>query len=185
VGKANFILDSLIASGKARPMIVVMPLGYGTMAVLRPGRDPVITEQSYDLYQKALLTEVMPQIEAKYHVSKKREDRAIAGLSMGGHESLFIGLRHPELFAWIGTFSAGLNAKALSELPAVTPQKANLRLLWMACGVDDALLKPNQTAIAKLKAEGLPVTAIETPGHHQWPVWRDNLIHFAPLLFQK
>ena len=185
VGKANFILDSLIASGKAKPMIVVMPLGYGTMAVLSPGRNPTMSEQSYELYQKALLTEVMPQIEANYHVSKKREDRAIAGLSMGGHESLFIGLSHPELFAWIGTFSAGLNSKALSELPTLTPQQANLRLLWMACGVDDALLKPNQAAIAKLKVEGLPVTAIETPGHHQWPVWRDNLIHFAPLLFQK
>ena len=185
VGKANFILDSLIASGKAKPMIVVMPLGYGTMAVLGPGRNPAMSEQSYELYQKTLLTEVMPQIEANYHVSKKREDRAIAGLSMGGHESLFIGLSHPELFAWIGTFSAGLNAKALSELPTLTPQKANLRLLWMACGVDDALLKPNQAAIAKLKEQGLPVTAIETPGHHQWPVWRDNLIHFAPLLFQK
>lgn len=185
VGKANFILDSLIASGKAKPMIVVMPLGYGTMAVLGPGRTPAISEQSYELYQKALLSEVVPQIEANYHVSKKREDRAIAGLSMGGHESLFIGLSHPELFAWIGTFSAGLNPKALSELPALTPQKANLRLLWMACGVDGALLKPNQAAIAKLKGEGLPVTAIETPGHHQWPVWRDNLIHFAPLLFQK
>ncbi len=185
VGKANFILDSLIASGKAKPMIVVMPLGYGTMAVLGPGRNPTISEQSYELYQKALLTEVVPQIEANYHVSKKREDRAIAGLSMGGHESLFIGLNHPELFAWIGTFSAGLNSKALSELPTLTPQKANLRLLWMACGVDDALLKPNQAAIAKLKGEGLSVTAIETPGHHQWPVWRDNLIHFAPLLFQK
>ena len=185
VGKANFILDSLIASGKAKPMIVVMPLGYGTMAVLNPGRNSTIREQSYELYQKALLTEVMPQIEANYHVSKKGEDRAIAGLSMGGHESLFIGLSHPELFAWIGTFSAGLNSEALSELPTLTPQKANLRLLWMACGVDDALLKPNQAAIAKLKGEGLPLTAIETPGHHQWPVWRDNLIHFAPLLFQK
>jgi enterochelin esterase family protein len=185
VGKANFILDSLIASGKAKPMIVVMPLGYGNMAVLQPGRTPALSAQSVDLYQKALLTEVMPQIEAAYHVSKKREDRAIAGLSMGGHESLLIGLTHPELFAWIGTFSAGFNAKAISELPPATPQKANLRLLWMACGVDDALLKPNRTVIATLKAEGLPVTAIETPGHHQWPVWRDNLIHFAPLLFQK
>jgi enterochelin esterase family protein len=185
VGKANFILDSLIASGKAKPMIVVMPLGYGNMAVLKPGRTPAVSAQSVDLYQKALLTEVMPQIEANYHVSKKREDRAIAGLSMGGHESLFIGLTHPELFAWIGTFSAGLNPKTISELPPTTAQKANLRLLWMACGVDDALLKPNQTAIAALKAGGLPVTAIETPGHHQWPVWRDNLIHFAPLLFQK
>jgi enterochelin esterase-like enzyme len=185
VGKANFILDSLIASGKAKPMIVVMTLGYGNMAVLKPGRTPELSEQSYDLYQKALISEVIPQIEANYHVSKRREDRAIAGLSMGGHESLFIGLTHPELFAWIGTFSAGLNAKAVAELPQTTAQKANLRLLWMACGVDDALLKPNQTVIAALKAEGLPVTAIETPGHHQWPVWRDNLIHFAPLLFQK
>jgi enterochelin esterase family protein len=185
VGKANFILDSLIASGKAKPMIIVMPLGYGNMAVLQPGRTPALSAQSVDLYQKALLTEVMPQIEAAYHVSKKREDRAIAGLSMGGHESLLIGLTHPELFAWIGTFSAGFNAKAISELPPATAQKANLRLLWMACGVDDALLKPNRTVIATLKAEGLPVTAIETPGHHQWPVWRDNLIHFAPLLFQK
>ena len=185
VGKANFILDSLIASGKAKPMIVVMTLGYGNMAVLKPGRTPELSEQNYELYQKALITEVIPRIEANYHVSKKREDRAIAGLSMGGHESLFTGLTHPELFAWIGTFSAGLNAKAISELPQTNAQKANLRLLWMACGVDDALLKPNQVVIAALKAEGLPVTAIETPGHHQWPVWQDNLIHFAPLLFQK
>jgi enterochelin esterase-like enzyme len=185
VGKANFILDSLIAAGKAKPMIVVMTLGYGNMAVLTGPRNPELSEQNYDLYQKALVTEVIPQIEATYQVSKKREDRAIAGLSMGGHESLFTGLAHPDLFAWIGTFSAGLNAKAVSALPPTTPQKANLRLLWMACGVDDGLLKPNREVIAALKAEGLPVTAIETPGHHQWPVWRDNLIHFAPLLFQK
>jgi enterochelin esterase family protein len=185
VGKANFILDSLIDSGKAKPMIVVMTLGYGNMAVLKPGRTPALSDQSIDLFEKALLTEVMPQIESNYHVSKKREDRAIAGLSMGGHESLLIGLTHPELFASIGTFSAGLNATNIAQLPSTSAQKANLRLLWMACGVDDALLKPNRTAIATLKAEGLPVTAIETPGHHQWPVWRDNLIHFAPLLFQK
>ena len=186
VGKANFILDSLIASGKAKPMIVVMTLGYGNMAVLKAGRTPALSAQSIDLYQKALLTEVIPQIETTITCSKKREDRAIAGLSMGGHESLFIGLTHPELFAWIRTFSAGVESQStVAQLPPLTPQKANLRLLWMACGVDDALLKPNQTVIAALKAEGLPVTAIETPGHHQWPVWRDNLVHFAPLLFQK
>jgi enterochelin esterase-like enzyme len=185
VGKANFILDSLIASGKAKPMIVVMTLGYGNMAVLKPGRTPVLNAQNIDLFQKALLTEVIPRIESTYHVSKKREDRAIAGLSMGGHESLVIGLSHPELFASIGTFSAGVNGNIVSQLPSINARKADLRLLWMACGVDDALLKPNQTVIAALKAQGLPVTAIETPGHHQWPVWRDNLIHFAPLLFQK
>jgi enterochelin esterase-like enzyme len=185
VGKANFILDSLIVSGKAKPMIVVMTLGYGNMAVLKPGRTPALSSESVDLFQKALLTEVIPQIEANYRVSRKREDRAIAGLSMGGHESLLIGLTHPELFAWVGTFSAGLNTNNIAQLPSATPQKANLRLLWMACGVDDALLKSNRTVIATLKGEGLPVTPIETPGHHQWPVWRDNLIHFAPLLFQK
>ena len=185
VGKANFILDSLIAAGKAKPMIVVMTLGYGNMAVLKPGRTPEMSRQSVQLYQKALLTEVMPRIEADYHVAKGREERAIAGLSMGGQESLLTGLEHTDLFAWIGTFSAGVHAETLDQLPKLTADKANLRLLWMACGVDDALLKPNQAVIAALKAEGLPVTAIETPGHHQWPVWRDNLVHFAPLLFQK
>ncbi len=185
VGKANFILDSLIDSGKAKPMIVVMTLGYGNMAILKPGRTPDLSKQSVDLFQQMLLTEVLPKVEAEYHVAKDREHRAIAGLSMGGQESLLTGLNHTELFAWIGTFSAGINANTLPQIPALTPQKANLHLLWMACGVDDALLKPNQTMIAALKAENLPVTAIETPGHHQWPVWRDNLIHFAPLLFQK
>jgi enterochelin esterase family protein len=184
-GKASFILDSLIDSGKAKPMVVVMTLGYGNMAVLKPGRTPELSAQSVELYQKMLLTEVMPRIEAEYHVAKDRDHRAIAGLSMGGQESLLTGLNHTDLFAWIGTFSAGVNATTLSHLPTLTPQKANLHLLWMACGVDDALLKPNQAVIAALKAEGLPVTAIETPGHHQWPVWRDNLIHFTPLLFQR
>jgi len=184
-GKANFIFDDLIHSGKAKPMVVVMTLGYGNLAVLKPGRNAGLSSQSIDLYQKALLTEVIPQIEAGYHVSTKREDRAITGLSMGGQESLLIGLAHTDLFAWIGTFSAGVSAQTVTQLPALTPAKANLRLLWMACGVDDALLTPNRTVIAALKAENLPVTAIETPGHHQWPVWRDNLIHFAPLLFQK
>ena len=84
VGKANFILDSLIASGKAKPMIVVMTLGYGNMQVITGPRSPELNQQNYDLYQKALLTEVIPQIESNYHVSAKREDRAIAGLSMGG-----------------------------------------------------------------------------------------------------
>jgi enterochelin esterase-like enzyme len=184
-GKANFILDSLIDSGKAKPMIVVMTLGYGNIAVLKPGRTPALSAQSVDLFQKMLLTEVLPKVEAEYNVSKDRDHRAIAGLSMGGQESLITGLNHTDLFAWIGTFSAGIHDETLAKLPPRTPQKANLHLLWMACGVDDALLKPNQTIIAALKAEGLPVTAIETPGHHQWPVWRDNLIHFAPLLFQR
>jgi enterochelin esterase-like enzyme len=183
-GKADYILDSLIDSEKAKPMIVVMTLGYGNMAVLKPGRTPGLSAESTGLFEKVLLTEVLPKVEAEYRVAKDRDHRAITGLSMGGGESLTIGLKHTDMFAWIGTFSAGVNATTMSKIPKLTPQQANLRLLWMACGVDDALLKPNQAVIAALKAQNLPVTAIETPGHHQWPVWRDNLINFAPLLFQ-
>ena len=185
VGKANLIFDSLIASGRAKPMIVVFTLGYGNMAVLKPGRTPALSAQSVELYQKMLLTEVLPRVETEYHVQKDRDHRAIAGLSMGGQESLLTGLNHTDLFAWIGAFSAGVRAETLPLLPQLTPEKANLRLLWIACGVDDALLKPNQAVIAALKAENLPVTAIETPGHHQWPVWRNNLVTFTPLLFQR
>lgn len=184
-GKANFIFDSLLHDGKIKPMVVVMTLGYGNLAVLKPGRNPGLSAQSIDLYQQTLLQEVIPQIEKTYHVYKDRDHRAIAGLSMGGQESLIIGLNHTSMFAYIGTFSAGINAGTRAQLPTLTPQQANLKQLWMACGVDDALLSPNRAMIVSLKAENLPVTAIETPGHHQWSVWRDNLIHFTPLLFQK
>jgi len=131
-GKANFILDSLIDSGKAKPMVVVMTLGYGNMpccalAGPRPQRG-----ECRPLPEGAA-PEVMPQVEAAYHVSKKSEDRAITGLPMGGQESLLIGLGHTNLFAWIGTFSAGINAQTVSQLPVLTPASANLRLLWMAC----------------------------------------------------
>ncbi len=185
-GYANRIFDALIHEGKMKPALVVMTLGYGNMdVVLKSGRTPGLSAQSVDLYQKALLTEVIPQVESTYHVYKDRDHRAIAGLSMGGQESLLIGLGHTDMFAYVGTFSAGINAGTINQLPKLTAQQANLKLLWMAVGVDDALLAPNRTVIAALKAEGLPVIAIETPGHHQWPVWRDNLVHFAPLLFQK
>ncbi len=184
-GYANRIFDALIHDGKMKPMIVVMTLGYGNMNVLKPGRNAGLNSQSVDLYQQTLLEEVLPQIESTYHVAKDRNNRAIAGLSMGGQESLLIGLKHTNMFAYIGTFSAGINAGTINQLPKLTAQQANLKLLWMAVGVDDALLTPNRTVIAALKVEGLPVTAIETPGHHQWPVWRDNLVHFAPLLFQQ
>jgi len=184
-GYANRIFDALIHEGKMKPAIVVMTLGYGNLdVVMKSGRTPGLSAQSLDLYQKSLLTEVIPQVESTYHVAKDRNHRAIAGLSMGGQESLIIGLNHTDMFAYVGTFSAGVNAGTINQLPKLTAQQANLKLLWMAVGVDDALLTPNRTVIAALKAEGLPVTAIETPGHHQWPVWRDNLVHFAPLLFQ-
>jgi len=111
VGRANVILDNLIAQGKAKPMIVVMPLGYGTMEMIRVGWDawshPQLRKQNFDKFREALLREVMPRAESEYRITKDRNARAIAGLSMGGSESLLTGLNNLDKFAWIGAFSSG------------------------------------------------------------------------------
>lgn len=188
VGRANFILDNLLAQGKIKPMIVVMPLGYGDMSFLdtfKVWKDPVPVAHNTALFTQTLLTEVMPRVEADYNVSKSREDRAITGLSMGGLESLDIGLTHTDKFAWIGGFSAAVhNLDYPTQMATLDPRTANLRLLWIACGTEDNLIDPNRKFIEFLKEKNMPVTQIETPGLHVWMVWRDNLAQFAPLLFQ-
>jgi enterochelin esterase family protein len=188
VGKANFILDALIAQRKAKPMVVVMPLGYGDLSFLRGGfaswGTPQAVTRNTDLYEQALLTEVMPRVEGEYHVSNKRDDRAIVGLSMGGLESLTIGLRHTDKFAYVGGLSSAAANIDRASLANLGPKTADLRMLWIACGTEDRLIAPNREFIAFLKSKQMPVTVIETPGSHNWTVWRDNLIHFAPLLFQ-
>ncbi len=186
--QANVILDNLLAAGKMKPMIVVMPLGYGDMAFMegwgvwqQAGR----IESNTQLFQQALLTEILPRVEEQYRVSADRKDRAIAGLSMGGLESLSIGLSNTEKFAWVGGFSSAVHAlKYPRPIPALDPKRANLKLLWIACGTEDGLIEANRKLEAALTAEGMPVTAIETGGAHVSMVWRDNLIHFAPLLFR-
>ena len=187
-GRANFIIDNLIAAGKAKPMIVVLPLGYGDTAFVSDfgvwGHDEPI-EHNLSLYSSVLLTEIIPRIESEYRVSKDRSDRAIAGLSMGGLEALSIGLHNTDKFAYVGGFSAAVHRPAfIKSLPVMTPKAANLKVLWVACGTGDGLIEPNRKLATYLKSQDLPVTAIETPGLHTWPVWRDNLTHFAPLLFQ-
>lgn len=187
-GRANFILDNLIAQGKAKPMVVVMPLGYGDTAFVSDwgvwGHDEPI-EHNLDLYSQVLLTEIMPRIESEYRVSKDRNGRAIAGLSMGGLEALSIGLHNTDKFAYVGGFSSAVHRPAfIKSLPVLTPKDANLKLLWVSCGTGDGLIEPNRKLVAFLKSDNLAVTAIETSGLHTWPVWRDNLTNFAPLLFQ-
>lgn len=195
MAKANVILDNLIAEGKARPMIVVMPLGYGDMDMIKRGwiawRDPQLVRRNFERFTDALYQEVMPRIVAEYPISTNREDHAIAGLSMGGAETLLVGLNHADDFAWIGAFSAGGIGTTgfASDFPQITPAlapnfNANNRLLWISCGTEDGLLEPNRILIAWLRKQGLHPTAVETPGMHAWMVWRDNLTHFAPLLFQ-
>lgn len=189
VGQAPKILDALLAQGKLKPMIVVMPLGYGEMSFVLGGHNvwnqPDAVNRNVDLFRQALLTEVLPQVETEYRVSKKREDRAIVGLSMGGLESLTIGLTNTDKFAYVGGFSSAVHGAGLQTAVAqLDPKRADLRVLWVACGTEDQLLQPNREFIGFLKDRKMPVTAIETPGRHTWMVWRDNLIHFAPLLFQ-
>jgi enterochelin esterase-like enzyme len=189
VGQANVIFDNLIAEGKMRPMLVVMPLGYGDMKFVTDGEatwdDDKMVDRNTTLFIQVLLTEVLPQVESEYRTSKSRNDRAITGLSMGGLESLTIGLSHPELFAWVGGFSSAVGHGERGGLASLNGKSASLRLLWIACGTEDDLITPNRNFIAWLKTKDVPVTAIETPGMHNWMVWRNSLVHFAPLLFQK
>ncbi len=189
VGMANVILDNLIAQGKVKPMIVVMPLGYGTPEMIRLKQaawdHPDVRQQNFDGFRKSLLTEVMPMVESSYPVSTKREDRAIAGLSMGGSESLLTGLNNIDKFAYVGSFSAGgLDDNYPVAFPALdAKQAAQLRALWIACGTSDRLIDDNRKFKAWLKSKDVAYTDIETPGAHTWMVWRRNLINFTPLLF--
>ena len=127
----------------------------------------------------------MPKVEAEYRVARDRRGRAIAGLSMGGLESLQIGLEHTDTFASIGGFSSAVHLlDPAAHFPAITGKRADLRVLWIACGTEDNLLEANRKFAAYMKAKGLPATEVETAGGHVSFVWRDNLIHFAPLLFR-
>jgi len=185
-GQANVILDNLIAQGSAKPMVVVMPLGYGDWTFVTGGfgnwsHGENIT-RNMDLFSKTLLSEILPQVEAGYRVSREPDGRAIAGLSMGGGQSLVIGLGHPDLFGWVGGFSSAVIYPHFDGVIAGMGPKP--RLLWVACGTSDDLIAPNRNFVAWLKSKGQEPVAVETPGIHNWPVWRDNLIHFAPLLFR-
>jgi enterochelin esterase family protein len=195
VGRAHVILDNLIAQNKIKPMVVVMPLGYGTMDMIThtwtAWSDKELVNRNFTQYNQILLNEVRPQAEKMYSISKDRKDNAIAGLSMGGGESLRTGLNHLDDFAYIGAFSSAVPDKADFDqvfpnlASEVQKDKDRLKLLWVACGTDDRLITSNRAFTAWLKQQQIPVTVIETPGRHTWMVWRDNLIHFTPLLFQK
>lgn len=189
VGRANFILDNLIAAGKAKPMIVVMPLGYGAPAVLE--RDsarvnrPVLFQENYEKFGQTLLQEVIPMVEREYRVKADRESRAIAGLSMGGAETLNVGLNNLDKFAYIGAFSSGgLGQDYATIFPNLDASASSkLRVLWMSVGKDDRLLGPNEKLRDWLEGKGIHVQWVETDGAHWWPVWRGNLVALLPQLF--
>jgi enterochelin esterase family protein len=207
-GAANTILDNLITQGKAKPMIMVNPLGYGTADMLVGGRGNLGGDQMMPNFTRALLEEVMPQVEKNYRVTTDRNQRAIAGLSMGGAEALFSGLNHLDRFAWVASFSGafvmwpgvggGGRGAGGAPPPPVDPAafaknfpaldaKANaqLRMLLVACGTDDGLMGVNRQFKDWLKSKDIRFTDTETPGFgHVWGLWRQDLAQLAPLLFQ-
>jgi enterochelin esterase-like enzyme len=190
-GRANFMLDNLIAEGRARPMIVVMPYGHPqTVTTLGLNEPP---ERGADLVEQDLLQTVLPLIEHTYRVFTDADHRAIAGFSMGGNQSLTIGLTHPGLFHWVAGFSAAiprqpqaLETRFAQVLDHPDASNATLKLLWTACGTDDRVWFPPNEAFARLlDTHGVHHTFVTTPGAHQWQVWRRNFIALAPLLFTR
>jgi enterochelin esterase family protein len=184
---ANVILDNLIAEGRAKPMLLVMSLGYGIPNFVQRGEpNQRSMEENYARFKDALLTEVIPAVEQKYQVATDRNSRAIAGLSMGGTEALYVGLNAPDRFAWVGSFSAGgMSENPNAAFPAVEAKiNRRLRLLWIACGTEDPLIDANRLFRRWLMSKGVGFTAVETRGRHTWMVWRRNFVAFVPELFK-
>jgi enterochelin esterase-like enzyme len=190
VGRANVILDNLIAQQKAEPMMVVMPLGYGDLEMLHSGSSAFsnndLRERNLEKFRDSLLTEVIPRVEKDYRVAKDRNSRAIAGLSMGGSESMFVGLTSAEHFGWLGGFSSGdLGDNLDQQFAGINTQEVGrLKLLWIACGTEDDLIGANRKLRDWLTSKQIKHTDIDTAGMHTWMVWKRNLETFAPLLFR-
>ncbi|MBL8218635.1 MAG: esterase [Bryobacterales bacterium] len=183
-GHANFILDNLIAEKKAVPMIVVMPYGHAVPF----GSPREVQAKNVTLYDEYIMKDVMPHVEAKYRVAPGKANRAIAGLSMGGGQSIHIGFNHLNLFSAIGAFSAAVPADFETRFSAALKDakatNAQLKTLWIACGKDDFLIKRNQDFSALLKANQVRHTFELTEGAHTYTVWRRYLGEFVPLLFR-
>jgi len=211
VGRAGFILDNLIAAGKAKPMIVVMPAGHvnGAGAALGgqvpaaaaqgtpgigPGPDPFIAD---------FMTDLVPYVEKNYRVLVDRQSRAIAGLSMGGNQTLNIAIPHLDKFAYVGVFSSGIISGGRGAAPpqsgpfADAWEKQNLasldnaaarrglNLLWFSTGKEDFLIDTTKNTVELLKKHGFKPVFIESEGAHTWLNWRNYLAEFAPQLFQQ
>ena len=208
VGRANFIIDNLIATGKAKPMIVVMTAGHTNAGGGGRGAAPAGGAPPRDEFVEDFVKDVMPYVEKNYRVVADRAHRAIAGLSMGGSQTLNIATPNLEKFAYVGVYSSGVlggggrgRGAAAPAAGAPQPQfgeawekqnlaaldnaaaKKGLKVLWFATGVDDGLITTTRSTVELLKRHGFAPVLKETPGAHTWLVWRDYLIEFVPMLF--
>ena len=205
VGRAGFIMDNLIAEKKAKPMIIVMPAGHtSTSFSMGAGRG---MQSTVDEFGQDFVKDIMPYVESHYRVLKGARNRAIAGLSMGGMQTLNIAVKDLGSYSYIGVFSSGIFGSAPSKtapgakaVPAAPPGpdweqqnlaalgnaalKKNLKLLWFATGSEDFLLNTTQASVEMLKKHGFSPVYKETSGGHTWINWRNYLYEFAPQLFQ-
>ena len=189
-GRANVILDNLIADGKAQPMLVVMPQGHALQApnVAPLARVPNETGMFSPKFKSDLLEEIVPLVEKRYRVFADADHRAIAGLSMGGGQALDIGLHRPDLFHWILGYSAAVGGQFSNvdeQFRDVSASSASrLRLLWISVGRQDYLFRADHDLAATLTERGIKVQYHETEGAHVWSVWRRNLNETLPMLFR-
>ncbi|HZV03827.1 MAG TPA: alpha/beta hydrolase-fold protein [Gemmataceae bacterium] len=182
--KPNVLLDNLLAEGKVTPMIVVMPNGRAQKNDRAEG-NVFQSAPAFAAFEQDLLKDVIPAIEARYSVQADREHRALAGLSMGGGQSLNFGLTHLDTFAWIGGFSSAPNTKPPSQLipdPAIA--KVKLKLLWIACGKKDGLIRVSQGVHAYLKEKDVPHVWHVDGNDHDPTEWKNNLYLFAQRIFR-
>ncbi len=184
-GAPGVILDNLIADGRAVPMIVVLPNGRASKEVT--ARDPIPKQSpAFAKFEEELLTDLIPFIESSYPVRRDRESRALAGLSMGGGQSLNFGLTHLDRFAWVGGFSSAPNTRPVAELVPDGAQAAKqLRLLYVGCGDKDFLFHVSEEFHAALTAKQIPhVYNVIPGGKHDFVVWRSELYQFARRVFR-
>ena len=180
----NVLLDNLIAEGKATPMIVVMPNGQAQKNDRAQG-NVMSTAPAFAAFEQDLLKDVIPAIESRYSAQADREHRAIAGLSMGGGQSLNFGLAHLDTFAWIGGFSSAPNTKPPKELvPDPAAAKAQLKLLWLSCGKRDGLIRISQGVHAYLRDNNVPHIWHVDGNAHDPNHWRNSLYYFSQRIFR-
>ncbi len=185
-GNPQVILDNLYAEGKVEPMIIVMPNGRAMKDDRAIGNIfDSAKVQAFADFEKDLLQDLIPFIEKKYPVIKDREHRAIAGLSMGGGQSLNFGLGNLDKFAWVGGFSSAPNTKSPEELIPDPSRATNmLKLLWISCGDNDPLLRFSQRTHDYLYEKNVPHIYYLEPGVHDFKVWKNGLYQFSQLLFK-
>jgi enterochelin esterase-like enzyme len=185
-GSPQVILDNLLADGKIEPMIVVLPNGRAMKDDRATGNIMAADKvQAFATFEKDLLNDLIPFIEKKYAVLADREHRAIAGLSMGGGQSLNFGLGNLDKFAWIGGFSSAPNTKTPQELvPDINAAKEKIKLLYMSCGASDGLISFSKRLHDYLAKNDVPHIYFIEPGVHDFKVWKNGLFMFSQLIFK-